>query len=681
MSQRRKISFAAMLTVIIVSLVVLVVISFSSLFFITLRSITYRQAETVVSERINLLQTSIVNILEQYEAILRNTSYGISTLFKQGNISQEDMTAYFKRVSADVPQIWSLYFTNNVKWNTRGGYWVFSDEWVPDDDWDNTQRPWFLDAKNARNKIAFSDPYVDADTGDVVISISAVVLDENKRDIGVAAADVMVTELIALLGNNLLFKEQQLFLVNNEGLYITHSDIDAIMEKNFFDEAGLLQYRDKMLSSPVFSVMNKNVFIYSSAIPLAGWTLVSTIPVSAIFAEANKLLVRVILISFIVLAVITCISIMFIHAMLTVPLQGLMKVAGRLAEMDFTVNFEKFREDEIGDMQIALIKIRDSLRKGIDSLQEHLDKSEAAAKKLSVMVNDSVGSMEAITHGIDLMDTKVQSQMNSVNSASDSATEIFHNSSSFEKTVVEQADNIAKSSSSVEQMVSNINIINSVMENSRGTMDTLEASTETGQKTLLKLIDELKNIKQQSAALQNANNAITDIAAQTNILAMNAAIEAAHAGETGKGFAVVAGEVRKLAELSSKESDSISTGIKNMDQYLTQIGRVSQETVSVMENIFTGIRNIGSSFMTVNQSVEEQASHSNQILSSLQGVQKMTDQVRNGAEVMLKQSDTIHLDMEKLREISREVTDKVQGMRSAGEKISSFLDNVHKLGA
>jgi methyl-accepting chemotaxis protein len=348
--------------------------------------------------------------------------------------------------------------------------------------------------------------------------------------------------------------------------------------------------------------------------------------------------------------------------------------------MDFSVDIERFRNDEIGDIQHALMSIRNNLRRGIDDIhQKHISELITNGKRLNTVVVESLGAMESITGFIDLTAGKIESQMRSVQSASNSAAEVFQLAGSFEQTVHAQGDHINKSSAAVEEMVANVNSIRSVVEGAGKTTDTLSKSSETGHKLLNKLSVELKNIEAQSASLQGANKTIADIAAQTNILAMNAAIEAAHAGESGKGFAVVAGEIRKLAELAGKESDAISLEMKKMERTITQIGGVSKETMKSMDTIFHEIRTMSSSFAQVHHAVQEQSAGGAQMLAALKAVHDMTGQVREGAGVILKRSTFIHQEMETLQQISEEVIENVLEMRDSSQSISNFLESAKEL--
>ncbi|MHC6202320.1 methyl-accepting chemotaxis protein [Breznakiellaceae bacterium SP9] len=426
---------------------------------------------------------------------------------------------------------------------------------------------------------------------------------------------------------------------------------------------------------PVFSSGTKDIIgILFVGIPLSEVH-------SIIQSRSLRSITRVIIISLCLLIGSIIMNIVIFRNIIVKPLQELEQISVSLSDMDFSADIQQFRKDEIGNIQRALIKIRDSLHRAIDELQNHLIKMTVTSKQLNGVIAESSDTLGVINNNMEAMQTETDVQAQSVVQTSGAIDKIINSIDSLDSAVHTQAAHISESSAAIELMVTNIAAIRSVVAGISKTADTLSKSSAAGHTMLFKLAEEIKHIQEQSAALQDANKTISDIAGQTNILAMNAAIEAAHAGESGRGFAVVAGEVRKLAELSGKESAAVAAEIKKIEQEIEQITAVSSETVRSMDTIFTEINSMDDSFAAVNNAVEEQAAGGGQIITALKTVQDMTEQVRDGAGMIHRQSGSIHQEMTKLQQISQSVTKQVQEVRLASENIASFLENAKKIAA
>ncbi|MCL2805746.1 MAG: methyl-accepting chemotaxis protein [Treponema sp.] len=361
-------------------------------------------------------------------------------------------------------------------------------------------------------------------------------------------------------------------------------------------------------------------------------------------------------------------------------------IAGYIFIFALTMIFEyvgilKDRKEAI--LSNELNKERDNLKKEVEKatadISAHLDKATADGEKLNNVIMDSSRALNIIHGNTEETLAETTTQLKSVDQTSEYISEIVKAINNLEEAVESQASHISTSSASIEEMVANIASIRSITNEITKTADKLAQASASGNEKMLKLAAEVENLHVRAETLQEANKIIQDISAKTNLLAMNAAIEAAHAGESGKGFAVVADEIRKLAEMAGKESKHIKEEIKNMDNSIKSISGVTGETVKSMSLIFNEIKAMDSAFAQVNNAVEEQAEGGVQILKAISSIKDETIIVRKGSEDIQTQSGSIFNEMQKLQQISGNVTRKVNEVNEASKQISTVLENAKEI--
>jgi methyl-accepting chemotaxis protein len=211
-------------------------------------------------------------------------------------------------------------------------------------------------------------------------------------------------------------------------------------------------------------------------------------------------------------------------------------------------------------------------------------------------------------------------------------------------------------------MIKNFALISQASEGVRQNFLNLVEISDKGKNKISEVAAKIMNLLNRAQKLDEANQLISALASQTDLLAMNAAIEAAHAGEAGKGFAVVADEIRKLAEDSTEQSNEITGLLKEISTTIDSVAVEVQTTERTFNDVSQFIRETDELERHVHLSITELKSGSSEVLTGLEEINTLTSQVKADAGQILTDAE--------------QVKDSLQTMQNLAEKLEAHMRQV-----
>ncbi|MDR0555234.1 MAG: methyl-accepting chemotaxis protein [Treponema sp.] len=441
----------------------------------------------------------------------------------------------------------------------------------------------------------------------------------------------------------------------------------------------------KPLSLNIYSaVMGTDVFVLYYPIKIAeiveSWNMMVVIPMNEVNRPVRDLTLFIVIFALITL-IVAAVVVFFIVQSIVKPIVGVSLTLKDISEGegDLTKTIAETGKDEVTDLAHYFNLTLEKIRNLVGVIKKQAVTLFDIGTELASNMAQSAAAVNEITANIQSIKGKVINQSASVTETNATMEQITVNIDKLNNHVEQQSSSVARSSSAIEEMLANIqSVTNTLVKNSANVKGLIESS-EVGRTGLQDVATDIQEIARESEGLLEINSVMSNIASQTNLLSMNAAIEAAHAGEAGKGFAVVADEIRKLAESSSEQSKTISAVLKKIKESIDKITKSTDNVLNKFEAIDGGVKTVADQEENIRNAMEEQGAGSKQILESISQVNEITQQVKGGSLEMLEGSKEVIHESKNLELVTTEITSGMNEMAVGADQINVAVNRVNEL--
>ncbi|TOH83574.1 chemotaxis protein [Vibrio parahaemolyticus] len=583
----------------------------------TIRSQTQEHINSSVKE----ILTSVSNTVQSEMNAKKDLARSITEIIE---LSPNDRT-YVKDI-LEKPTPKSSFLAIGFGYESNGFVIENDDGWDAGPDYDPRQRPWFIAAKN-KGDLVVTDPYVDASSKNVIISVGTPVK-QNGQFLAGMFYDLELTTLSDLVNQVNLFDAGYLFLVTDDGTTIAHPQSKYNGEKL----NSYLPQVDLNKATQHIEVDNNPYMVSLTHIPSENWYVGAIIDETAAYSVVGELRNSAIIYS-IIAVLASVIALTLLIRTLMRPLDTLNTAIKDVAsgKGDLTQRLETETDQEFSDLAKNFNTFMENLQQQIIESKSISDQILTGTQITAEGARDSAGAIQTQLQELEQLATAMHEM-------SVTATEVANNAQGAASAAKEADQATIEGSSVVSESTQTINMLS----------DSIDLAVE-----------EVQVLESATANIETILKVINDIADQTNLLALNAAIEAARAGESGRGFAVVADEVRTLAQRTQESTTEIRSMIEQLQSGASSVASAMHQSKGsaveavekadlandALQRIRDAIQRISDMNLQIASAAEEQSLVAEEINNNTVNIKDLSTQVADSAnrtnEAMQSQHDNV----------------------------------------